>query len=250
MKKTLLIVLSLYFFTGYNTLVAASDPIKVIYEINVKSYQDDLFHVTVYTEGLKEENNIYNLPATVPGTYSNLNFGRFVEDFKAYDKNGNELKTEKISTNQWKIEDVDNLVMLNYKVEDTFDTEIPDQKVIPMAGTGINEDFIVLNTFAILGYFEGLQTIPVKVKIDYRTDWTIGTSLTFDESGYYIAESYDQLADSPILMGELSIANTTVNDINVGFYVYAPDTSINANKIIKAADEILQSSANLSDILL
>ena len=243
MKKTLLIILSLYVLAGHSALFAASDPIEVIYEINVKNYQDDLFHVTVYTEGLKEENNIYNLPATVPGTYSNLNFGRFVQDFKAYDKNGNEIKAEKISTNQWKIENANNVAMLKYKVEDTFDTEIPDQKVIPMAGTGINDDFIVLNTFAVLGYFEGLQTIPVKVKIDYRSDWTLGTSLTYDGSGYYIAESYDQLADSPILMGLLSTASTTVNDINVGVYVYAPDTSINAKKIMKVADEVLQSSA-------
>jgi len=215
----------------------------VTYEVDVTNHRDDLFHVTVFTEGLSLENNIYNLPATVPGTYSNLNFGRFVTSLKAYDKVGSELRTEKISTNQWQIDNVETLAKLDYDVEDTFDSDIVDGKVIPMAGSGINNDFIVLNTFAMLGYFENLQSEPIKLKLDYNTDWTVGTSLTIDERGYYTAETYDYLADSPIFMGELTTASTTVNDIKVGVYVYSPDTTINADKIMDSADDILQSAS-------
>ena len=215
----------------------------ITYEVDVTNYKDDLFHVTVFTDGLTSENTIYNLPATVPGTYSNLNFGRFVKSFKAYDKIGSELRTERISTNQWQINNVEVLAKLDYDVEDTFDSDIIDGKVIPMAGSGINNDFIVLNTFAMLGYFENLQSEPIKLKLDYNTDWTVGTSLTIDENGYYTAETYDYLADSPIFMGELTTASTTVNDIKVGVYVYSPDTTISADKIMDAADDILQSAS-------
>ena len=180
----------------------------------------------------------------MPGTYSNLNFGRFVKSFKAYDKEGNELQTEKISTNQWKIKSADKLAKLVYDTEDTFDSDIADEKVMPMAGTSINNDFIVLNTFGVLGYFEGLQTNPVRLKIDYKSDWTIGTSLIVDQNGYYVAENYDQLADSPILIGDLTTATTTVNDIKVGVYVYSKDTTFNAQKIMNMADKILQSSSS------
>jgi predicted metalloprotease with PDZ domain len=229
---TLLIILNIRLFTQ-----------TITYEVDVTNHKDDLFHVTVYTDGLSSENNIYNLPATVPGTYSNLNFGRFVTSFNAYDKVGSELRTEKISTNQWQIDNVDELAKLDYDVEDTFDSDIIDGKVIPMAGSGINNDFIVLNTFAMLGYFENLQSKPIKLKLDYNSDWTAGTSLTIDEGGYYIAETYDYLADSPIFIGELTTASTTVNDIKVGVYVYSPDTTINADKIMDAADDILQSAS-------
>ena len=109
-----------------------------------------------------------------------------------------------------------------------------------MAGTGINEDCIVLNTFAVVGFFEGLQTFPVKMKLDYNTDWTIGTSLNLDDDGYYTAESYDYFVDSPILMGELTTANTMVNDIEVGVYVYSPDSTRNANGVLQIADSVLQ----------
>jgi len=243
MKKFLVIFSFLYFVGGNVQTIIGDSPVQITYKVNLTNYQDDLFHVTVDVGGLSIENNIYNLPATVPGTYSNLNFGRFVKSFKAYDKDGNEIQTEKISTNQWRIANADKLAMLDYDIEDTFDTEIKDNKVIPMAGTGINNDFIVLNTFAVMGYFEGLQTIPVKVKLDYKSGWTVGTSLTLDENGYYDAENYDHLADNPIFMGDLTTASTTVNDIKVGVYVYSPDTTINADKIMNIAEDLLQSSS-------
>ena len=243
--KKLFLLISVFYLAGCSTstITKSTSSTQIVYNVDVIDYEDDLFHITVLTDGLTEENNVYNLPATVPGTYSNLNFGRFVKSFKAYDKAGNELQTEKISTNQWKINNADKLAKLVYDAEDTFDSDIKDDKVMPMAGTSISDDFIVLNTFGVLGYFEGLQTNPVKVKIDYNSDWTIGTSLTAGQNGYYTAENYDQLADSPVLIGNLSIASTTVNDIKVGVYVYSPDTTVNADKIMAAADKILQSSA-------
>jgi predicted metalloprotease with PDZ domain len=235
MKKIILLFV-IIFITNLNSQQA-------IYSIDVTNYQDDLFHVTVEVEGLSIENDIYNLPATVPGTYSNLNFGRFVKSFKAYDKDGNELQSEKISTNQWQIADVDKLAKLDYDIEDTFDTEIENDKVIPMAGTDINNKFIVLNTFAVLGYFEGLQTNALKVKLDYNPDWIVGTALLIDENGYYTAETYDHLADSPIFMGDLTSTSTTVNNIKVGVYVYSSDTTINADRIMDVAEDLLQSSS-------
>lgn len=239
--KRLSFFITIIYFIALNTVYSAnSDSPQVTYEVNVLNYQDDLFHITVYTEGLNEENNIYNLPSTVPGTYSLLDFGRFVKSFSAYDENGNELSVEHISTNRWEISDVGKLSKIKYDIEDTFDSDIPDHKVIPMAGTEINKDFVVLNTFAVIGFFEGLQQLPVKMKLDYNPDWVLGTSLLLDDEGYYTAENYDYFADSPVLMGELTTARTMVNDIEVGVYVYSPDNSRNAKNIMGLADTLLQ----------
>jgi predicted metalloprotease with PDZ domain len=243
MKKLLLIVI-LFNFVG-----DASQPTKsavssaeIVYHVDVINCEDDLFHVIVLVSGLSSENNVYNLPATVPGTYRVFDFGRFVKTFNAYDKYGNELPAERISTNRWEIEDAENLNKIVYDVEDTFDAEVTGSKIMPMSGTGIENDFIVMNTFGVLGYFEGLQSHSVKLKIDYKSDWTIGTALILDGNGYYTAETYDHLADSPVLLGELTTVNTMVNDINVGVYVYSPDSTITAETIMKTADEVLQSS--------
>jgi len=215
---------------------------QIHYTVDVTNYEDDLFHVTIVTDGLKAENNTYNLPATAPGTYNILDFGRFVQNFSAYSRDDKQLEVNRISVNSWEIEDVEKLTRIEYKIEDTFDAEIDEHKIYPMGGSGIENHFILMNTFAILGYFDGLQSIPVKLSIDYKSDWIIGTALTTDKNGYYFAETYDHLADNPILIGELSTAQTKVNDIDIKVYVYSPDTSITAEKILLTANDVLQSA--------
>lgn len=240
MKRLSYFITLFYIITISITLSAHSGSAQITYEVNVLNYEDDLFHVTVYTEGLSKENDIYNLPATVPGTYSILDFGRFVKSFSAYDENGNELAVDHISTNRWQISDVDKLSKIKYDIEDTFDADITDHSVIPMAGTGINKDCIVLNTFAVIGFFEELQSLPVKMKLNYNPDWVLGTSLLRDDDGYFVAQDYDYFVDSPILMGELTVATTMVNDIEVGVFVYSPDDTKNADEIMELADTLLQ----------
>ncbi|MCH8032699.1 MAG: peptidase [Bacteroidetes bacterium] len=237
---SLALIISISF--SYQLIAQTNSEVDIVYNLDVTNHQDDLFHVTVSVSGLSQENNVYNFASTTPGTYSIMDFGRFVKSFNAYDKEGNELSTERLSTNRWEINYAENLSKLVYDVEDTFDAEYTENKVFPMAGTGIEEDFIVLNTFGVFGYFEGLQSNPSRVKLDYNPEWTVGTALLPDEEGYYQAETFDHLADSPFLMGELSVASTKVNDMDVEVYVYSADTTIDAAGILVAADEILQAA--------
>ena len=46
------------------------------------------------------KSSLYQFPTTVPGTYATLDYGRFIEDFTAYDANGKFLK----GPNYWKPE--------------------------------------------------------------------------------------------------------------------------------------------------
>ncbi|MCH7963663.1 MAG: peptidase [Bacteroidetes bacterium] len=237
---SLALIISISF--SYQLIAQTNSEVDIVYNLDVTNHQDDLFHVTVSVSGLSQENNVYNFASTTPGTYSIMDFGRFVKSFNAYDKEGNELSTERLSTNRWEINYAENLSKLVYDVEDTFDAEYTENKVFPMAGTGIEEDFIVLNTFGVFGYFEGLQSNPSRVKLDYNPEWTVGTALLPDEEGYYQAETFDHLADSPFLIGELSVASTKVNDTDVEVNVYSADTTIDAAGILVAADEILQAA--------
>ncbi|UCH64439.1 MAG: hypothetical protein JSW63_07325 [Ignavibacterium sp.] len=243
MKKlflSTLLIISISF--NYWTIAQDNSSPEIIYSVDITNHQDDLFHVTVFVNGLSQRNNVYNFASTTPGTYSIMNFGRFVKSFNAYDADGNKLSTERLSTNRWEINYAEKLSKLVYDVEDTFDAEYTENKIYPMAGTGIEEDFIVLNTFGLFGYFEGLQSHPSQVKIDYNPDWIVGTALLPNADGYYEAETFDHLADSPFLIGELTVAGTKVNDMDVGVYVYAADTTITAEGILEAVDEILQAA--------
>ena len=103
MKNFLIVISTICLLSISSAFSADVSNAEISYEINLLNTQDDLFLVTVYADGLTEDNNIYNLPSTVPGTYSLLDFGRFVKSFSAFDKEGNELTVDHISTNRWEI---------------------------------------------------------------------------------------------------------------------------------------------------
>lgn len=214
---------------------------QVTFDVDISHPLDDLFHVTVRTANLGTGNGIYNLAATAPGTYSILDFGRFVQSFRAFDSRGNEIPVEHVSTDKWKISRPEQLALLKYDIEDSFDANVKDNPVAPMCGSGIDSNYAAFNTFSVLGYFDGLQENPVRMKIEYKPGWTIATAMDVDRDGYYVADTFDRLADSPVLIGTLTAAETKVNDMSVGVYVYSVDTSLSAQKILSLADDVLQS---------
>jgi len=212
------------------------------YEVDLTNYEDDLFHVTLYPGQLTEENRYYNFVAFAPGAHQVLDFGRLVQSFQAYDMSGNELLTENISTNRWEISMPEKVHKIKYIIEDSFDSEIEEHRIAPMSGTGIEENYIIINTYGVIGYFDDLLSKPVKLKVDFNPDWDIGTALDKDDEGYYNADSYYHLADSPILMGDLSYRNTMVGNINVEVFVYSANDTINADTILTLANEVLNSA--------
>ena len=86
-------------------LISSSIYSQQKFVVDLNNRADDLFKVTLYPEKLSEDNDIFQFAATAPGTYETMDIGRFVRSFKAFDQNGNEIKTEQISTNQWQLED-------------------------------------------------------------------------------------------------------------------------------------------------
>jgi len=219
---------------------------RIRYKVDITQPETDLFRVTVLANNLSAANDIYNIPCIVPGTYSISDFGRFVTGFHAFDKKDRELKTEKISTGRWKISNPKKVARLEYTVEDTFDSESEGGRISPMCGTGMEPSFVLLNTFGVLGFFEGMQSEPVELTIAHKPGWIIGTALIPDENGIFYAESYDRLADSPFLTGNLTVDSTKVNGINVKIFVYCQTESLNASSIREVANHTLQAAGDFS----
>jgi predicted metalloprotease with PDZ domain len=215
---------------------------KVVYEVDLTQPDDDLFHVKIRVDNLSPNNGIYNFAAIVPGTYHTSDFGRFVQTIEAYAVDGTKIAIRRLSTNRWEIADAVNLAELRYTIEDSYDSHADGPLISAMGGTGIDENVIVLNTVGVLGYFEGLQSAPVKFKVDYPDKWTVGTALKPGRDGYFHAESYDRLADSPVLIGELTFAAATVMGIDVEVYVYSEKENIDATGILTVAEDVLQAA--------
>ncbi len=218
-------------------------PAPLIYEVNLNDRADDLFKVKLTVNDLKRENAVYQFASTAPGTYQVMDIGRYVRDFKAFDAQGDTLKTERLSTNQWKIHEVERAREIRYRIAETWDTPVDKHHIYPMAGTSLEADHVQINGQAVFGYPTGMQDRPLQIELDYPRDWLLGTALDRNSDSTFYADNYDKAVDSPFLLGKLTRAELNVKGSKVEIYTYSKSGRIKAEQILSSAKEVLLAAA-------
>lgn len=211
------------------------------YAINLNDRADDLFKVTLAVRGLTADNAVYQFAATAPGTYQVMNIGRFVRSFEAFDGRGRKVPVEQVSVNQWRLSNAPRVRTIRYTVAETWETEL-DHPIYLMCGTSLEADHVLINPHAVIGYPTGMQTAPVRLRLQYPTGWRVGTALDRAKDGRYIAKDYDQLVDSPILLGRLTSAQTRVTGVPVQIYTYSKSGLITSPQLLGAMNGMLQAA--------
>jgi len=243
LSKLLLIVALLVSGCSSSLLRKNTTPAPLLYEVNLNDRADDLFKVKLSVNDLKSENAVYQFASTAPGTYQVMDIGRFVRDFKALDAQGNALKTERLSTNQWKIHEVERAREIRYNIAETWDTPVNEHRIYPMAGTSLEADHVQINGQAVFGYPTGMQNRPLQVKLAHPPDWLLGTALSRNSDGVFYADNYDRVVDSPFLLGQLTRAELDVKGSKVEIYAYSKSGRIKAEQILTSAKEVLLAAA-------
>ena len=70
---------------------------EVEVNINLNDVKDDKVLVTINAPKFSTEEITYSIPKMVPGTYSDDDYGRYIDDLKAFDSKGNLLIVKKYS---------------------------------------------------------------------------------------------------------------------------------------------------------
>ena len=213
------------------------------YQINLKDRSDDTFKVTLFVDDLTEANKVFQFPATVPGVYDIFDIGRFVVSFKAFDADRQELGATNISTNQWELTHAAATRIIEFEVKETFDNPVTEHPLYLMGGTSIENDHVLLNAFDVLGYPTGLKERDFYLDVDYPSAWKISTSLPKTESGLYYAEDYDKFVDSPILVGEITVASVVVDDARINVNTYSEGKLISSGQIMNDVAGIMQDAS-------
>lgn len=237
MKKTTL--LGLFLFT---VLITYGQEAPLKYNIDLNNRTNDSFKVVLDVENLSKENNIYQFASTAPGTYQTMNLGRFVSNFKAFDKKGNEIATENLSINQWKLSNPKKVRKITYDIAETWDTKVEEFIIYKMCGTSIEEDHVLMNMHCIIGYPTGMQASSLSIELSYPETWEVGTALDKNKSGAYYATSYDHAVDSPILLGRLSKASTELNGTSVEIFTYSKTDMIKSEQLLASMTEMLKAA--------
>ncbi len=222
---------------------------RITYHVQVTD-QDinvDRFRVRIHVTGepLGPDNDVLQFASTAPGTYQIMDIGRFVEDLRAVDRDGNEIPMEQISTNQWRIGDPTRLREVSYSMAETWDTTVTEHRIYPMAGTSIEADHVLFNAQAVVPFFAALQDAPVRLDLGLPAGWTVATALEKDAEGFLLAEDYDFLVDSPVLAGPtLTRATTEVAGVPIEIYAYSAQGLIKADMLLEAMQEMLEAEAS------
>lgn len=244
MKAKLSRLLLLLALAPVSPATAVSPPVappSLTYGIDLNRRADDLFHVTLRVSGLRPENAVFQFAATAPGTYQVMNIGRYVKKFEAYDARGRRVPAERISVNQWRLSDPARVRTVRYAITETWDSPL-DHPIYKMCGTSIEADHVLINPHAVIGYPDGLQAAPVRLRLAYPAAWKVGTALKRNPDGLFVADNYDQLVDSPILLGPLSKARLTVTGVPIDVYAYSETGKIKASQLLGAMTGMLNAA--------
>ncbi len=215
--------------------------------INLNNRDAKVFTVELKPDKLTLKNNIYQFAATAPGTYQTMDIGRYVKSFKAYDADGNEIKTDHISVNQWLLSTPEKINKIVYRISDTWNTKVDSNYIYQMCGSAIEPNDVLINGQCVFGYFHGMQSYPIKVKIDYPQDWVAGTALPLDKDGYYDADTFDRIVDSPILLGKLTEASLDVGKTKIDVYTYSKTGMIKSVEMVNLLKDILAAESDFME---
>ncbi|HKJ47528.1 MAG TPA: hypothetical protein VJ973_00475 [Christiangramia sp.] len=228
-------------------------------KINLVDVEDDKVWVTVDPDKFTVESTTFNIPKTVPGTYSEDNYGKFAEGFKALDYKGNEMAVTKVDDNSYTIANAKDLDKVMYLVNDSFDWE-NEGGVYSMAGTNIlkDENFL-LNLHGFVGYFDKMKEKEFRLEILRPSDLIAGTSLTIDstvdgkdansKTDIYNLDRYFEVIDNPIMYSAPDTTSFMVQDMQVLVSVYSPNKKHTAQSLKPEMEKMIRAQKRfLGDI--
>lgn len=246
--------------TSVNDL-AIKNPIATL--VDLTKTTDDKVPVTINPGRFTTEKVTYRLPRVVQGTYSVSDFGKYVDDFKAFDYKGIEIPVTKVDTNTWEIANAVSLDKITYLVNDTFDIEktggIGGDTPFSPSGTNIEDTNYVLNLHGFIGYFDTLKNAQYKLDVVSPASFVktsalqeVANTTSADgsvQTASYFAPRYFDITDNPMFYGQLDVEEFKVGDIKIVLSVFSPNKKHSAEKIKAIMEKMMQAQkAYLGDV--
>lgn len=196
----------------------------VIYTIASYLPSSHIFNVSLAFQPRKFEVQQLIMPAWLPGSYTIRDFARHVIEIKLSEESLNYYKVQKLNSYSWQVEPLESTflessqeapyIMLEYQVY-AWDRSVRG------AHLDTTHAFMNLSCLALMvvGQEDGPHQVQITMPVlDEPANWRVATTLTPHEIagsgfGWYSANSYDELIDHPIEMGEFERLDFIANDI-------------------------------------
>jgi len=188
-NRTFLLVIFLCLTHGVAALAA-----ELRYTLSMPEPHTHYFHVEAELSGVKKNYVDFTMPVWAPGSYLVREFAKNVEGFKAVNKAGEPLRTEKIDKNTWRVySNKADLIRVSY---DVYAYEMSVRTSFLDASHGY------VNGTSIFMYPEGCQQEAGTLVVKPYKGWNkVSTGLQSSGRFTYVFPNYDILADSPLEIG-------------------------------------------------
>jgi predicted metalloprotease with PDZ domain len=251
----ILILSAIFALSAYSNIAIAQkkttiNSVKVTIDLN--QVKNDKVMVSITPPTFTKNEVIFHFPKTVPGTYSTDNYGKLVDNLKAFDKNGNELVTSKTDDNSWNIPNAKSVSKITYWVNYTYDSEIGKgfgkEEVFSPAGTNILEgENFMFNNHGFVGFFEdkiALTEIPYTLTILHPEKLYGASSLIdtdkSDTVDIFKVSRYFDLTDNPIMYAKPDYETFTVDGMEIFFSVYSPTGVHSAKSLLPYLEKTMR----------
>ena len=241
-KKSMKSILVSFLIITSFALSAQND--KYQFHLNLNNISNDLIQIELTTPSINSDKIVYNIPKIVPGTYSLYEFGQYIMDFEAFDKDGVPLSVNRITKNRWEIDSATALSKISYWVEDTWDAEV-EELVFEPGGTNIEEgENVILNNHGFFGYFDEMKELKYEVNVTRPENFygttglaTVSTKGNVDQ---FSTENYMDLVDSPIMYNVPDTLTFNVGGAEILISVYSKNKAATAEELGKEIKKILE----------
>ncbi len=203
-------LLSASFFSSFfivcscaNSSYAAS---RLQFTVDLRNTKSHTVHVSVTPMGFHAPVAVYQMPVWAPGAYSVSHYGKYVVNFKAYNKNADLLDVKQLNDDRWQIEQGKSVARIEY---DVLDSHL-DTTSLYFAMANMDTSLFFANGTALFGYFDDDKKAGADVSYMIPNDWKLvcalpapggysqDTNSTFKNT-MFVAKDYDELVDAPVL---------------------------------------------------
>jgi len=219
-------------------------------KIDLKNCINDRILISLNLTHLNKSDSItYRFPKTIPGLYTIVDFGKFIDEFNAYDNSGNLLKTNRNSKNEFVIYNSYNLTKIEYLLNDTWDEALSDESIFYPSGTRFEENnFFLLNLYALIGYFDDNVQLKYKISINKPQNLEIISANKFtkinDSTNVFKFNLFSELAEEPILLSQPDTISFTSNNNKYIINTYSENLQLNSAFLLDTIKSVIEAVNN------
>ncbi len=223
--------------------IAVAKP-NVHYQLSMPMPQTHYFEVAFKVDNFRGQQAEVQMPVWAPGSYLVREFAGHVEGVKVTAQNGQELTFRKKDKATWVVNTKGNhSFTFSYKV---YAYELS------VRTSFIDASHAYINGTSVFMYLKGHKDLPIKLAITPAEGWsTISTAMDAGkEKNTFTAKDYDELADSPIEIGNQTVFDFTASGVKHTVAMYGqsnydiPSLQADMKKIVEQETAVFGGNPN------